>query len=120
MSTFKLHSIYAAILSLTFASYSTFASHWYTSLNVGLGMAKVGKTETLNLFATSLPPITNTYDADRKYRFGGLLGVGAGYRFDEERSVTWSLGASASYLTYGSIDGTVHPYVNISPNFDTL
>ena len=31
-----------------------------------------------------------------------------------------ALGASASYLTYRTVEGTVHPLVNIAPNFDVM
>src|SRR5436190_11096546 len=116
----KSNQSFVAAVLLAALSQTASASHWYGSANLGLGAAQIGKTETLNLFTTSLPPITDTYVADHKYRFAGLLGVGAGYRFNEMRSITWSFGGSFSYLTYGTIRGSVHPLTNIANNFDRL
>jgi len=108
-------------LCFCFFCQTAFAGYWYGSFDIGAGVSEVGKNNTLTLFTSSSPIETNSYIVNRKYRATGLLtGVGGGYRFDVIPKMELALGASASYLSYDSVDGTVHPLVNIAPDFDVM
>ncbi len=107
-------------LCFCFLSSTAFADHWYGSFDIGGGVSSIGEDNTLTLFTSSSPIETNRYSVDRKYQATALIGAGGGYRFDVMPQLELALGASASYVTYDTVNGTVHPLVNIAPNFDVM
>ncbi len=112
---------YLLCLSLFLFSHAAVSGNWFGSVNLGGGVSRIGQTETLTLFTSSSPGITDTYEANGNNRSAGLLGIGGGYRFNSIQNLQFALGVSASYLAYSTVDGgIVHPLVNVAPDFDTL
>jgi opacity protein-like surface antigen len=109
-----------ALLCLILTSQNTFAGQWFTNFNLGLGSTEVGTDNRLTLITSTTPPIVNGYDTNSDKHMTGLIGAGAGYRFDENQPVTFALGGTAYFMSYRPVNGTVHPMINVAPDFDTL
>jgi opacity protein-like surface antigen len=107
-------------LCFCFFSHTAFAGYWYGSVDLGGGVSSIGEDNTITLFTSSSPTETNRYSVDQKYQATALIGLAGGYRFDVMPKMELALGASASYLTYATVNGTVHPLVNLAPDFDVM
>ena len=115
------HPINLLLAVLTgLAAQTASANHWYANLDAGIGATSIGQSQTLREFNTPAPGVTDTYSVNKQSNAAGMLAVGGGYQFAFPSNWLLNLGGELQYITNNSIEGTVHPLVNVAPNFDTL
>lgn len=92
--------------------------HFYFGISGGLGVTHVGETTTVNLASS----ITNQYATNNAITFIPFFGGNLGYEFLLSKSVMMGLGLGGYYFNFNNNTdrGVVHPYYNLSNDFDTL
>ncbi|WP_304985047.1 hypothetical protein [Coxiella-like endosymbiont] len=90
---------------------------WFSApktTGIGLSIAIAGKHKMIYLILRPTNFSEPRYESDRDMDVAGLFGVWLVHQF------CFGLALRVSYLDYPDFEGTVHPFVNIAPDFDTL
>ena len=101
---------------------SAYGAKPYIYMGLGVGLSNIGKSQEYSPTTGVLNPVLlNYYDLDNKTKLvSPIISLGTGYRFDVGSKLYFDLGVEGDYVNFGDPKGTLHPGINIQPNFDTL
>ena len=103
-------------LSTIFLISSAYGAKPYIYMGLGVGLSNIGKSQEYSPTSGLL----NYYDLDNKTKLvSPIISLGTGYRFDVGSKLYFDLGVEGDYVNFGDPKGTMHPGINIQPNFDT-
>lgn len=100
---------------------STTQSSWKETFSLGYGNLTTHQTQTVHLADTPAPGLDNRYVGSSKFTGAILMGLAFEKEFDALfKDTKAAAGFEINYLGNKSIDGTVEPMINVSPDFDVL
>lgn len=123
-----------ALISVNATAMTSRVSPWHKIFFLGYGLTQTSHNQTLVLFNTPAPGLSNQYINDSDAESAVMLGFGLSKTVTTlDNGTDISVGGEALYIRNDSARGTVHPMikagtnspppspiVNVAPNFDTL
>jgi hypothetical protein len=94
---------------------------WQTIFITGYGITNANQTQTVHSANTPSPSLDNRYIGSNTLYGAALFGLAFEKEFETSfKNTSSTLGLEIDYMRNNSVNGTVEPMVNVSPNFDVL